>query len=89
MEILEKSKDMTSDKKIVTFSKRTDKYNISKTVEKISNGYLVTLDKYYYGEQSKDNKDEHIKKFYPNNPLDKDITDNKDDIFDDFEILTF
>lgn len=52
-------------KEKITLSKRTDKEEITKTIEEISNGYLLTVDKYSY----EDGKHTCVKKYFESNPL--------------------
>lgn len=52
-------------KEKLTLSKITDKEEITKTIEEISNGYLLTVDKYNYD----DGKHSCMKKYFATNPL--------------------
>jgi hypothetical protein len=61
------TKEMNSEKETFTLKKRTEKEEVSKTLEKISNGWLLTVDKYPF-----DGEGEYscVKKYFEKNPLD-------------------
>ena len=70
------TKEMNSDKETFTLKKRTEKEEVSKTLEKISNGWLLTVDKYPFngeGEYS------CIKKYFEKNPLEMEEADEEED----------
>jgi hypothetical protein len=60
------TKEMNSEKETFTLKKRTEKEEVSKTLEKISNGWLLTVDKYPF-----DGEGEYscVKKYFEKNPL--------------------
>lgn len=61
------TKEMNSEKETFILKKRTDKEEVTKTLEKISNGWILTVDKYPFngeGEYS------CVKKYFQQNPLD-------------------
>ena len=62
-------------KEKITLSKRTDKEEITKTIEEISNGYLLTVDKYSY----EDGKHTSMKKYFESNPLKMEEKEEKED----------
>jgi DNA-directed RNA polymerase specialized sigma subunit len=62
-------------KEKITLSKRTDKEEITKTIEEISNGYLLTVDKYSY----EDGKHTSMKKYFESNPLKMEDKEEKED----------
>lgn len=62
-------------KEKITLSKRTDKEEITKTIEEISNGYLLTVDKYSY----EDGKHTCMKKYFESNPLKMEEKEEKED----------
>jgi len=61
------AKETSSDKETFILKKRTEKEEVTKTLEKISNGWLLTVDKYPF-----DDKGEYscVKKYFEKNPLD-------------------
>lgn len=60
------TKEMNPEKETFTLKKRTEKEEVSKTLEKISNGWLLTVDKYpYEGEEGYS----CVKKYFEKNPL--------------------
>lgn len=60
------TKEMHPEKETYVWKKRTEKEEVSKTLEKISNGWLLTVDKYPY-----DGEGEYscVKKYFEKNPL--------------------
>ena len=71
------TKEMNSEKETFTLKKRTEKEEVSKTLEKISNGWLLTVDKYPF-----DGEGEYscVKKYFEKNPLEmEEETEEEDD----------
>jgi hypothetical protein len=69
------TKEMSPEKETFTLKKRTETEEITKTLEKISNGYILTVDKYPFegeGEYS------CVKKYFEKNPLDMESEDEKE-----------
>jgi hypothetical protein len=63
--ILSLTKETNSEKETYALKKRTEKEEVTKTLEKISNGWLLTVDKYPFGE----GEYSCIKKYFEKNPL--------------------
>jgi hypothetical protein len=59
------SMSKSNEKEIFTLSKKNDKEDITKTVEKISNGWLLTVDIYNLEKGGY----KCMKKYFENNPL--------------------
>lgn len=74
------TKEMNSEKETFTLKKRTEKEEVSKTLEKISNGWLLTVDKYPF-----DGEGEYscVKKFFEKNPLDMESEEEETEEEDD------
>lgn len=76
------TKEMNSEKETFTLKKRTEKEEVSKTLEKISNGWLLTVDKYPF-----DGEGEYscVKKYFEQNPLEMESEeeDSKEEESDD------
>ena len=68
----------------VTYTKRTDNEEVTKTVEKISNGYLLTVDCWDYNDGS---KNKCTKKYFETDPLKDNDSDKKSEFQEGFEIL--
>ena len=79
--ILSLTKETNSEKETYALKKRTEKEEVTKTLEKISNGWLLTVDKYPFngeGEYS------CIKKYFETNPLEMESEDDsKEEEYDD------
>jgi len=74
------TKEMSPEKETFTLKKRTETEEITKTLEKISNGYILTVDKYPFegeGEYS------CVKKYFEKNPLDMESEDEEKEVEDD------
>jgi hypothetical protein len=70
--IVSMTKETNSDNETFILKKRTEKEEVTKTLEKISNGWLLTVDKYPFngeGEYS------CIKKYFEKNPLEMESED--------------
>jgi hypothetical protein len=70
--IVSMTKEMNQGDETFILKKRTDKEEVTKTLEKISNGWLLTVDKYPFngeGEYS------CIKKYFEKNPLEMESED--------------
>jgi hypothetical protein len=74
--ILSLTKETNSEKETYALKKRTEKEEVTKTLEKISNGWLLTVDKY-----SLDGGDEYscIKKYFEKNPLEMEEEEDKEE----------
>jgi hypothetical protein len=74
------TKEMNSEKETFTLKKRTEKEEVSKTLEKISNGWLLTVDKYPF-----DGEGEYscVKKYFEKNPLDMESEEEETEEEDD------
>jgi|688.fasta_scaffold06724_23 hypothetical protein len=70
------SKETGEDSEKVILSKRTDTEDITKTIEKISNGYLLTVDIWNFNE---DRKSKSMKKFFEKNPLEMEEEDEDEE----------
>jgi hypothetical protein len=71
------TKEMNSEKETFTLKKRTEKEEVSKTLEKISNGWLLTVDKYPFGGEGEYSC---VKKYFEKNPLEmEEETEEEDD----------
>lgn len=60
------SKETDESSERIILSKRTDSEDITKTIEKISNGYLLTVEIWNFKD---DMKSKCVKKFFEKNPL--------------------
>lgn len=69
------TKEMNSEKETFILKKRTDKEEVTKSLEKISNGWLLTVDKYPF-----DGEGEYscVKKYFEQNPLEMESEDEED-----------
>lgn len=73
--IVSMTKEMNEGDETFILKKRTDKEEVTKTLEKISNGWLLTVDKYPFngeGEYS------CIKKYFETNPLEMESEEEED-----------
>ncbi len=73
--IVSMTKEMNQGDETFILKKRTDKEEVTKTLEKISNGWLLTVDKYPFngeGEYS------CIKKYFEKNPLEMESEDENE-----------
>ena len=73
--IVSMTKEKNSDNETFILKKRTEKEEVTKTLEKISNGWLLTVDKYPFngeGEYS------CIKKYFEQNPLEMESEEEED-----------
>lgn len=78
-----KNKSTAPKKEKITLSKRTDKEEITKTIEEISNGYLLTVDKYSY----EDGKHSCMKKYFESNPLKMEEKEEKEDDMEENDFM--
>jgi hypothetical protein len=76
------SKETGEDNEKVILSKRTDTEDITKTIEKISNGYLLTVEIWNFKENM---KSKNMKKFFEKNPLEMDEENEEEDSEDSSE----
>jgi hypothetical protein len=74
------TKEMSPEKETFTLKKRTETEEVSKTLEKISNGWLLTVDKYPF-----DGEGEYscVKKYFEKNPLDMESEEEETEVEDD------
>lgn len=74
-------------KEKLTLSKRTDKEEVTKTIEEISNGCLLTVDKYNYD----DGKHSCMKKYFATNPLkmekEEEVEEENSDFISSWNVL--
>ncbi len=73
--IVSMTKEMNEGDETFILKKRTDKEEVTKTLEKISNGWLLTVDKYPFngeGEYS------CVKKYFETNPLEMESEEEDD-----------
>lgn len=63
------SKETDESSERIVLSKRTENEEITKTIEKISNGYLLTVDVWNFKENM---KSKCMKKYFEKNPLEED-----------------
>jgi hypothetical protein len=73
--IVSMTKEMNEGDETFILKKRTDKEEVTKTLEKISNGWLLTVDKYPFngeGEYS------CVKKYFETNPLEMESEEEED-----------
>jgi hypothetical protein len=73
--IVSMTKEMNEGDETFILKKRTDKEEVTKTLEKISNGWLLTVDKYPFngeGEYS------CVKKYFETNPLEMESEKEED-----------
>jgi hypothetical protein len=79
--IVSMTKEMNQGDETFILKKRTDKEEVTKTLEKISNGWHLTVDKYPFngeGEYS------CVKKYFETNPLEMESEDDsKEEEYDD------
>ena len=79
--IVSMTKEMNEGDETFILKKRTDKEEVTKTLEKIINGWLLTVDKYPFngeGEYS------CVKKYFETNPLEMESEDDsKEEEYDD------
>lgn len=70
------SKETNAANEKIILTKRTDTEDITKTLEKISNGYLLTTEVWNFKE---DMKSKVVKKYFEKNPLEKEDEDEEDE----------
>lgn len=73
--VVSMTKEMNAGDETFILKKRTEKEEVTKTLEKISNGWLLTVDKYPFngeGEYS------CIKKYFEKNPLEMESEEEED-----------
>ena len=81
--VKENKKSKPEVKEIVEFTKRSGDETVTKTIEKISNGFLLTVNVSNY----KKDIYKTTKKFFEKNPLEDNDSGNKDEFTENFEIL--
>jgi hypothetical protein len=80
------SKSSEDGREITSFTKRNDKEDVTKTLEKISNGYLLTVEVWNFKD---DIKSKVTKKYFESNPLndEDEESEGKDEFTDSWEVL--
>lgn len=80
------SKSNENGREITTFTRRNKEEDITKTLEKISNGYLLTVETWNFKD---DTKSKTVKKYFEKNPLndDDEESEGKDEFTENWEVL--